>query len=105
LNDLFFFELQTRRWRALCENIRGTFPIARWSHGFASTDGNLFVFGGASDSGNLLNLKAYISNYGVWLRGEERDTGTHLFCVDLGVADIMVVRKSSGVKVERGRDH
>ena len=51
MNDLHVYDPVSRAWTDLSSSVIGIPPTPRDRHGFASAIGNLFVHGGAIDSG------------------------------------------------------
>ncbi len=50
LNDLYEYNISSREWSVI--NISDSGPTPRKGHGFASAQGNLYVFGGRDQNGN-----------------------------------------------------
>ena len=62
LNDLFMFDPYEMTWTNLTNSVRGTPPSPRERHGFTSTNGTLFVFGG-SGQWDIHHQTVYLNDF------------------------------------------
>lgn len=66
LNDLHYFDCETKRWSGPVQCTGETIPAARSFHKMTAANGILYVFGGCGVSGRLADLYSFDANSNTW---------------------------------------
>ena len=77
LGDFHMFESSIMMWTELTAKVGGSVPSARWGHGLASVESELYLFGGCDGIGNPCPIPCdFLVMHFQWILAEADKTTT-----------------------------